>query len=56
MFPVDEIIITEDMTAGEIKYYFLKLGIVCSKEFKGNYLMKMTSIAKQRGQRIRLKS
>ena len=54
MYPVDEIIVTEDMTAEEIKYYFHKLGFVCSKEFKGQYLLKMTALAKQRGQRIRV--
>jgi len=54
MYPVSEIEITEDMTAGEIKYYFLNLGIVCSEEFKGKYLLKMTDIAKKRGQRIRV--
>ncbi|GAI35114.1 unnamed protein product [marine sediment metagenome] len=55
MFPVDEIIVTEDMTADDIKKYFRDLGIVCSKEFKGRYLLKMTELAKLRGQKIRLK-
>jgi len=54
MYPVSKIEITEDMTAEDIKIYFRDIGIVCSEEFKGEYLLKMTAIAKQRGQRIRL--
>ncbi|NVM55378.1 MAG: hypothetical protein HWN66_16850 [Candidatus Helarchaeota archaeon] len=53
MYPVSEIVITEDMTHDDIKKYFHNLGFVCSKKFTGEYRRKMLEIAKQRNQKVR---